>query len=104
MRRRSMALVGVAVVAVVAFFVFAPVVYSPTTVYGPLILKTYPTYPNWESMSCRLIGFGTYYGQEARMVPATNGNGFAGTAPGAWTIQYSNATQFGCPPASTSLP
>ena len=99
-----MAFVGIAVVAVVAFFIFAPVVYSPTTVYGPLILKTYPTYPNWESTSCRMFGFGMYYGQEARWVPATNGNGLSGPAPNAMTVQYSNATQFGCPPASTSLP
>jgi hypothetical protein len=98
------ALIGVAIVVAVAFFIFAPVVYSPTTVYGPLLLKVYPMYPNWESPSCWAFGFGMYYGQEARWVPATNGNGFSGTAPDAMTVQYSNATQLGCPPASTSLP
>jgi hypothetical protein len=99
-----MALVGIGIVAVAAFFVFAPIVYSPTTIYGPLVLKTYPTYPNWESLSCWAFGYGVYYGQEVRWVPATNGNEFSGTAPDALTTQYGNATQFGCPPASTSLP
>ena len=104
MRRRTKALIGVAVVAAVAFFIFAPVVYSPTTVYGGLYLQTYPTYPNRKSLSCWAFGVGMYYGQEARWVPAINGvGGYSGTATGAVTAQYSNATQFGCPPASASI-
>ena len=104
MRRRTKVLTGVAVFVAVAFFIFAPEVYSPTIVYGPILFTPLPTHPNWESLSCWAFGFGVYYGQEARMVPATNGNGFSGTAPDAWTIQYGKATQLGCPPASTSLP
>jgi len=108
MRRRTKALIGVAFVVIVAFIIFAPVVYSPTVVHGPLVFgnstQNQPTYPNLESLSCWAFGFGMYYGQEARWVPATNSNGFSGTAPNAMTVQYSNATQFGCPPASTSLP
>ena len=104
MKRRAVAIAGAAVVVVAAFFVFAPVVYSPTTVYGSLHLNVYPTYPNWESLSCWAFGFGMYYGQEARWVPAINGvGGYSGTATGAETAQYSNATQFGCPPASASI-
>jgi hypothetical protein len=104
MRRKTIAVAGAAVVVAVAFFFFAPVVYSPTIVYGSLHLNVYPTYPNWQSLSCWAFGYGVHYGQEARMVPATFGNEFSGTAANAWTIQYSNATQFGCPPISTSLP
>jgi len=106
MRRRTKAFVGIAVLAVVAFTFFAPIVFQPTNVYGPLVYynQVNPKYPNWESPSCWAFGFGMYYGQEARWVPATNGNGLSGTAPNAMTVQYSNATQFGCPPASTSLP
>jgi len=106
MERRTTAVVGITVLAAVAFFLFAPVVYSPTAVYGPLVYynQVYPTYPNWKSLSCGVLGFGMYYGQEARWVPATYDNGIGGTAANPMTIQYSNATQFGCPPASTSLP
>ena len=105
MKRRTAALAGIAIVAVAAFFIFAPIVYSPTTVYGPLVLKTYPSYPNWESLSCMTFGFGMYYGQEVQWVHVINGvGGYSGTAPDALTTQYSNATQFGCPPASTTLP
>ena len=105
MRRRTKALLGITVVVAGAFFIFAPVVYSPTTVYGSINLQTYPTYPNWESLSCWAFGFGMHYGQEVQWVHAINGvGGYSGTAPDALTTQYSNATQFGCPPASTSLP
>jgi len=104
MRRRTKALAGIAVVVMGAFFIFAPIVYSPTTVYGPLVLKTYPTYPNWESLSCMTFGFGMYYGQEVQWVHAINGvGGYSGTATGALTAQYSNATQFGCPPSASSI-
>lgn len=102
-RATRVALVGIGVVAVVAFFVSAPIIYSPTTVFGPLILKTYPTYPNWESLSCRAFGFGMYYGRTVQWVPASNGNGFSGSA-GALTVKYGNATQFGCPSPTASLP
>jgi hypothetical protein len=102
MRRRTKALIGVAVVVAVAFFFFAPVVYSPTTVYGGLYLQTYPTYPNWESLSCWAFGFGMYYGRTVQLVPAPNGSGISGSA-GASMFKYGNATQFGCPPASTSI-
>jgi len=94
MRRRTKALIGVAVVAV-AFFIFAPVIYSPTTVYGPIHLNVYPTYPNWESLSCWAFGFGVYYGRITYAVPVPNSNGD--------TLEYGNATQFGCPPVSTSF-
>ncbi|GEM_PF-4679215 len=79
-----MALLGIGVVAVVAFFVFAPIIYSPTTVYGPLFLKTYPTYPNWGSLSCSLFGVGTYYGRTV--------------------FQPNDSYQFGCPSPTASLP
>ena len=104
MRRRTKALIRVAVVVVVAFFIFAPLVYSPTTVYGNLNLNVHPTYPNWQSLSCWAFGFGMYYGREVRWAPAVNGvGGYSGTATGAEMAEYSNATQLGCPPASTSL-
>ena len=68
-----MALVGIAVAVVVAFFVFAPVVYSPTKVYmvngfvgsGGVVgpgSQLNATYPNWDSLSCWAFGFGVYYG------------------------------------------
>ncbi len=94
MRRRTTALAGAAVV-VAAFFFLAPIVYSPTTVYGPLILKTYPTDPNWESLSCWALGYGVYYGRTTQWL--TNSDG--GQYP-----QYGNATQFGCPPSSSFVP
>jgi len=108
MRRSTKVLIGVAVVAAFAFLIFAPIIYSPTTVYGPLVYynetsPNYPNYPNWESPSCWTFGFGVYYGQDARTVPAVNGV-YEGVTTPAWTMQYSNATQFGCPPSSTSLP
>jgi hypothetical protein len=104
MRRATrIALVGIGVIVVVAFFVSAPIIYSPTTVYGSLVLKTYPTYPNWESLSCSAFGFGVYYGRTFQLVPASNGNGFSGSA-GGWTLKYGNATQFGCPPSASVLP
>lgn len=84
MRRRTSALVGAVVIAV-AFFVAAPIVYSPTTVYGPILLKTYPTYPNWESLSCWTFGFGSLYGRSD-------------------VFQSNSAYQFGCPPPAQSLP
>jgi len=107
-RLGTKALIGVAVVVTVVFIIFAPVVYSPTVVYGPLAFgnstQNQPTYPNWESPSCWAFGLGTYYGRTVQWVPVTNGNGYSGTAAGAQTAQYSNATQFGCPPAWASLP
>jgi hypothetical protein len=95
-------LAGVAVVIVAAFFILAPIVYSPTTVYGPLILKTYPTYPNWESLSCWAFGFGMYYGRTVQVVPVPNGSGISGSAS-AFMFKYGNATQFGCPPSASSI-
>ncbi len=75
MRRRTKALIGVAVVVAVAFFIFAPVVYSPTRVYScayvgssgcvnssGVLAQPEATYPNWHSLSCWAFGFGTYYG------------------------------------------
>jgi hypothetical protein len=83
-RATRMALVGIGVVAVVAFFVSAPIIYSPTTVYGPILLKTYPTNPNWESLSCRAFGFGMYYGRTV--------------------FQPNDSYQFGCPSPTASVP
>ena len=108
MKRRTVAIAGTAVVVAVAFFIFAPTIYSPTTVYGPLVYYNevnprYPTYPNWESPSCWAFGFGVYYGRTAQLVAAYSGGGLYGSV-GAMTFKYGNATQFGCPPASTSLP
>ena len=62
MRRRTKVLIGVAVVAVVGFFFFAPVVYSPTNVFVGVSAQPTATYPNWHSLSCSVLGFGTYYG------------------------------------------
>lgn len=77
MRHRTKALIGIAIVVVVAFFVFAPMVYSPTNVYeGAFVASsgcvwgstpevcTQPvaTYPNWDSLSCWAFGFGVHYG------------------------------------------
>jgi len=96
MRRRTKALTAAAVAVAVALFIFAPMVYSPTTIYGPLRLKVYPTYPNWESPSCWAFGFGVFYGRMTYAVPVPNSNGD--------TLEHGNVTQFGCPPASTSIP
>jgi len=77
MRRRTAAIVGISAVAAVVFFLFAPVVYSPTNVYeGTFVASsgcvwgntpyvcTAPvaTYPNWNSLSCWAFGFGVHYG------------------------------------------
>ena len=106
MKRRTAALAGIAAVVVFAFFIFAPVVYSPTIVYGPLVFynspQNQPTYPNWESLSCWAFGVGLYYGRTVQLVPAY-GNEFGGSA-GGWTFEYGNATQFGCPLPTASLP
>ncbi len=84
MRRKTKALVEIAVVALVVFLVSAPIVYSPTIVYGPIPLKTYPTYPNWDSLSCRAFGFGMYYGRTV--------------------FQFNDSFQFGCSSPTASLP
>jgi len=99
-KRKNMVL-AVIVVAVVVFFVAAPVVYTPTPVYGPLHLNTYPTYPNWESLSCKVFGLGIYYGRTVSWVAVPAGSG---ESAGAMTAQYGNATQFGCPPSAAYLP
>ena len=62
MKRRTVAIAGIAVVVVVAFFVFAPVVYSPTKFYVSGSTQPYATYSNWNSLSCWAFGFGTHYG------------------------------------------
>jgi hypothetical protein len=62
MRRITKALLGVAIVVAVAFFFFAPVVYSPTEVYVGVSLQPSAIYPNWHSLSCWAFGIGTYYG------------------------------------------
>jgi len=90
MRRRTIALVGVAVVAVVAFSFFAPIFYQPTTVYGPLVFynstnsNSNPTYPNWESLSCWALGVGMYYGRTV--------------------FQSNDSYQSGCASLTASLP
>ncbi len=90
---------GVTSLVVATFFVLAPIVYSPTIVYGPLVFynspQSQPTYPNWESLSCWALGYGVYYGRTTQWL--TNSDG--GQYP-----QYGNATQFGCPPLSSSVP
>jgi len=57
-----MALAGIAVVAVVAFFILAPVVNVHVKDQGPLYVQPVPTLSNWESASCALFGFGAQYG------------------------------------------
>jgi len=89
MRRKTTALVGIAVLVVVAFAFFAPIIYQPTTVYGPLVYYNetnpkYPNYPNWESLSCWAFGFGTYYGRTV--------------------FQYNDSYQSGCASPTASLP
>ena len=74
-KRRTVAIAGIAVVALAAFFIFAPVVYSPTEVYScayfgssgcvnssGVVAQPEATYPNWHSLSCWAFGFGTYFG------------------------------------------
>jgi len=100
-----MGLAGIAVVVAVAFFVIAPIIYSPTVVYGPLVYYSEVNppkyqYPNWESLSCWAFGFGMYYGRTVSWVTVSNGSG---ESAGALTAQYGNATQFGCPPSTTAL-
>jgi hypothetical protein len=88
MGRRTKVLLGTVVVVTVAFFIFAPVVYSPTIVYGPLVyynsLQNQPTYPNWESLSCWAFGSGMYYGRTV--------------------FQYNDSYQLGCASPTASLP
>ena len=83
-----MALVGIGVVAAVVFFFCAPIVYSPTKVYGPSVSlsgpQSYPTYPNWGSLSCSMLGVGTYYGRTV--------------------FQPNDACQFGRPSPAAYLP
>jgi hypothetical protein len=83
-----MALMGVVFLAVAALFVLAPTVYSPTVVYGPIVLgnstQNQPTYSNWESLSCWATGFGVYYGRTV--------------------FQPSDSYQSGCPSPTASLP
>ena len=83
-QRTKIAITLVIVTAAIAFFLFAPVVYSPTTVYGPLILSSYPTYPNWESASCAAFHLGFYYGRTV--------------------FQYNDSYQFGCPSPAAAIP
>ena len=83
MRRRMKALVGVSSLAMVAFFVLAPIIYSPTTVIGPILLgnstQNWPTYPNWESPSCWAFGQGAYYGRTVFQMNASYQVGCAST-------------------------
>jgi hypothetical protein len=81
--KRRLALV-VTICAAVLLPLFAPLVYSPTTVYAPLHLTSYPTYPNWESPSCSAFGHGFYYGRTV--------------------FQHKDSYQFGCPSPIASLP
>jgi len=83
MKAFKWALLGICVVALVAIFVFAPIIYSPTTVYGPIHLQTCPRYPNWESLSCWAFGFGMYYGRTV--------------------FQPNDSYQLGCPSPTASL-
>jgi hypothetical protein len=81
---QRLAIAAVVALALVSI-VFAPVVYSPTTVYGPLHQTTpYPTYPNWKSPSCAAFGVGLYYGRTV--------------------FQHNNSYQFGCPSSVATLP
>ena len=89
MRRRTKALAGVAIVAAIAFSFFAPIVSQPTTVIGPDVAGnstniSYPTYPNWESLSCWAFGVGTYYGRTV--------------------FQFNDSYQSGCASPKASLP
>jgi hypothetical protein len=70
------AIAGIAVVVVAAYFVLAPVVYSPSGVYqcvyvgssgcvgsnGEVVTQPEATIPNWHSLSCWALGFGARYG------------------------------------------
>ena len=62
MRRKTTALMGITVVAVVAVFILAPVVNVHVKDYGSLNIQPVPTLSNWESASCALFGFGAQYG------------------------------------------
>ena len=61
MKRSMMALAGIAIVAVVALFILAPVVNVHVKDYGSLN-DAVPTLSNWESVSCALFGVGAQYG------------------------------------------
>ena len=76
-KRRTRAMGGIAITAVVAFFFFAPVVYSPTEVYvgvsavvgsgcvqegTPTCSQPTATYSGWKSLSCLAFGHGMFYG------------------------------------------
>jgi hypothetical protein len=69
---------------VLVFFVFAPVVYFPTTVYGALHSSSSSTYPNWESVSCASFGLGSFYGRTV--------------------FQQNVSYQLGCPSSVATLP
>jgi hypothetical protein len=81
-----MAFVGIAVLVVVAFTAFAPIVFQPTIVYGPLVYynQVNVSYPNWESLSCWAFGFGMYYGRTV--------------------FQANDSYQSGCASPTASLP
>jgi len=57
-----MVFAGFAVAAVVALFIFAPVINVQVKDYGSLNIQPVPTLSNWESASCALFGFGAQYG------------------------------------------
>jgi len=65
MRRRTIALVGIAIVAAVVLFVFAPIVYSPALVQCGGACANYGGHsyyiPAYESPSCALFGVGSGY-------------------------------------------
>lgn len=81
MRLKTIGLVGIVVIVVA--FVSAPIVYSPTTIYGGLNFQAHPSYPNWESLSCRAFGFGMFYGRTF--------------------FQFNDSYQFGCPSPTANL-
>ena len=94
MRRRTVAILIVLLVTVVAVFVFPPVVYSPITLDGgafcvhpqcSTLLVSYE--PAYESPSCALFGVGTSY------------DNFL------WSVGWGVASSYnvGCPPKVLAL-
>ena len=62
MRRRTKALVGVAIVAVAAFLFLAPVMFWFNI--GPAYAASHPNFiPVYRSASCMVLGYGDVYSQ-----------------------------------------
>ena len=60
MRSKTKVLVGISIIAVVAFIFLVPVFFSGIN-YGPTIITGGPVYTTYQSLSCKYLGIGDTY-------------------------------------------